>query len=208
MNTRIHSRGVAWWILILALISATYTAHTAADTCSAARNQDGISLCQTTIDQSAFVEVTAETVLCTNHEDFQALLADVDGYKHWIPSVLEARALAKSGNSQTYYVKYSAPWPFKPRDMIYRMASGSSDETLHTRVTIEGLPEYTEPAQAVVRLRGARGSWHFSRIPEGLLVIYTMYVDPGNVPAMLANRRLKSTVSATLVNLRKAFPCT
>jgi hypothetical protein len=206
--TCIHSSRVAWWILITALIPAAFTAHATADTCTAARNQDGISLCQTTIEQSAFVEVIAETVLCTSSEAFQTLLNDVDGYKRWIPSVLEARALSKSTNSQIYYVKYSTPWPFKPRDMIYRMSAPSSDEVPLVTVTVEGLPEYIEPVQAVVRLKAARGSWHFSDTPEGLLVVYTMYVDAGNAPAAIANRRLKSTVSATFANLRNAFPCT
>ena len=208
MNTCIHSNRVAWWVLIMALFSAVCAAHAATDSCTTARNRDGISLCQTTIDQSAFLEVTAETVLCTSSEDFQALLNDVDGYPRWISSVLEARALAKSANSQIYYMKYSAPWPFKPRDMVYQMTSESSADVYHSRVTVEGLPDYIESTTAAVRLQAARGSWFFSPTAEGLSVVYTMYVDSGNAPAAIANRRLRTTVSETLVNLQKVFPCT
>ena len=61
-----------------------------------------------------------------------------------------------------------------------------------------------------MRLKQAQGAWElspFGKDPSILKVTFSMHVEPGRVPATLANRRIRQPVVGALKSLRLRFPC-
>ena len=65
-------------------------------------------------------------------------------------------------------------------------------------------------AKALMRKWMCGGDWNLlpvSEHPARLKAAFTMHVEPGSLPATLANRRLRQTVSGALENLQQRFAC-
>lgn len=157
---------------------------------------------------SGFDRHRGEVLVCADTSRLQAFMADVSHWHEWIPDVKEVRLLETEPESVTLYMETAVPWPFKTRDMVYRLTlAESSDDRERLRISIVGLPDYLPRAKDAYRMLEAAGEWRMTREGDRVRVIYELYVDPGRVPRFLANRRLAASVGKTLANLAALFPC-
>ncbi len=155
---------------------------------------------------SGFNEHRGSAKVCTRLDVLEALVADTERFPEWLPYTRDAELLEASGDEVTYYVRSTTPWPLKDRDMVYRVTRGS-DGGDGVHLELVGLPDHEPEHRGVTRMREARGEWWFSEAGDGLMIRYRLFVDPGPVPAFVANGRLASTVGQTLANLASRYPC-
>ncbi len=156
---------------------------------------------------SGFHEHRAEIAVCTDLTTLEDFVADTTQFADWIPFTRSVELLSSSENDFVYYVRSSTPWPLNDRDMVYRITRGpTTNEGL--RLSMVGLPDYQPREQNVTRLVAAEGQWRLQPSANTINVEYQLYVHPGGVPAMAANRRLATVVGRTLANLAERFPCT
>ena len=157
--------------------------------------------------RSGFDLHRARVPVCTDLETAATFTEDADHFEDWVAYTLEARLLERSDERVLYYLKNSAPWPVRPRDMIYELSPRFDDSgALH--ISMLGLPEHLPEEPGVVRMDSVEGEWLF--VPEAaeVSVQLTIHVQPGRrVPKFLANRRLAQSVGRTLAGLARNFPC-
>lgn len=151
------------------------------------------------------------TVVCTSLEALRDFVTDASRLDQWIPFTEAARAVPGPKDQHRYYLRTSAPWPFKSRDMVYALsAEASADDTSEDdalRLDVEGLPDAVPEHDGAVRMRAAEGGWVLAPEDGTVAVSFQLAVDPGRVPDFFVNRRLAATVGGTLANLAERFPC-
>jgi len=149
---------------------------------------------------------SSSVAVCSDLDTVAAYIANVDNFMDWIAYAEEAQVL-ESGDSRTlYYLKSSAPWPMRSRDMVYELKPRfDAGGTLH--IAMRGLPDELPERRDAVRMDSVEGDWQFSVDGSEISVQLTLQVDPGRVAKFLANRRIASTVGLTLQALGDRFPC-
>lgn len=145
--------------------------------------------------------------VCTTLPGLQAFVADASRLKAWIPFTEEAYALPGSGHAILYYLRTSAPWPFKSRDMVYRLVQRPADGSRTLLIDLQGVPDAVPEQSDAVRLKAADGRWMLTLEGGVIGVTLVLAIDPRPAPAFLANRRLAATVGGMLANLAAQFPC-
>ncbi len=149
----------------------------------------------------------AGVAVCTSLETVATFTRDASRFEEWVAFTLEARLIESNDEHTLYYLKNRAPWPVRPRDMVYELtprfdASGA----LH--IAMRGLPDYLPPVRGVVRMDSVSGEWLFRVDGSEVAVQLTLHAEPGErVPKYFANRRLAQTVGRTLASLAARFPC-
>jgi hypothetical protein len=115
-------------------------------------------------------------------------LKNVNNTIKWGTNSKEVKLLKSEENDQYYYIETSIPWPFNNRDMVYHLHYTEINNE-QVKVTVTGIPEYTQPREGIVRMVKADGYWLLDPIDTCKTVItYQMHVEPGgSVPAWLAN---------------------
>ena len=155
---------------------------------------------------TAIREHRAETLVCTELTALEAFVSDAGHFTEWVPFTRSARLLERMPDQIVYYVRSITPWPLADRDMIYRVRR-LPDGGGVVRLELTGLPDFRPEVEGATRIRSARGAWLLVPEARGVRVSYQLLVDPGAVPAFVANRRLASVVGQTLANLAARFPC-
>ena len=155
---------------------------------------------------TGFREHRAEILVCTDMATLEAFVSDAENFTDWVPFTRSARLLERTEEEIVYYVRSTTPWPLADRDMVYRVRRVPDEEGI-VRLILVGLPDYLPEVEGVSRIRAARGEWLLVPEPQGVRVSYRLLVDPGAVPAFVANRRLASVVGRTLANLAAQFTC-
>ena len=170
------------------------------------RTVDGVAV-ESRPTESGFDVHRGEASVCTDLDSLEAFVADTSHFGDWVPYTRSVQLLDQSADDLVYYVRSATPWPFKDRDMVYRITwPDSADDGL--RLLLTGLPEYHPETENTERIRAAAGEWHLVPVDAGIRVRYQLYVHPGAAPAFMANRRLATVVGRTLANLAAHFPCT
>lgn len=144
--------------------------------------------------------------VCTSLESLRDFVTDPSRFDQWIPFTEEARAVPGRDDQHRYYLRTSAPWPFKSRDMVYALSTRASDDAA-LRLVVAGLPDAVPERDDAVRMRAAEGGWVLAPDDGAIAVSFELAVDPGRVPAFFVNRRLAAMVGGTLANLTERFPC-
>ena len=194
------------YVCLLPLILAAHVNSAAAEW-APVRKVEGIQV-EGRENPSGFNTHRAEVFLCTGMSDLAAYIADTSRYDEWIPNLEQVRLLEASADSVIYYMKSKAPWPVKPRDMVYQLTDlNVSPDALELAVAIKGLPAYLPESKEAYRMREAAGEWRIVPEADGLRVTHQFYVDPGNVPKLFANRSMATSLAKTLINLARQFPC-
>ena len=177
----------------------------AAEDWSPAKTVEGI-LIESRPTESGFDVHRGTTTVCTDIESLERFVADTSRFQEWIPYTRSAKLLDRTAVDFVYYVRTTTPWPFKDRDMIYRISRQEADDE-SLRLIVTGQPDYQPLADNAERIQAATGEWYLIPAAGGITVSYELYVHPGAVPRSLANRRLATAVGLTLANLAAAFPC-
>lgn len=156
---------------------------------------------------SGFDRHRGRVALCGDLEDVVSFAADVDGYPNWVAHTRQARLIDRGSERRVFYLQNSAPWPMRPRDMIYELVPEVIDAH-KVRVQMIGMPDALPPEEGVVRMELADGEWLFTADDAGELEVQlSLYVLPGRAPKLFANRRFAHMIGDTLAALAARFPC-
>lgn len=143
--------------------------------------------------------------VCTSLPELRDFVTDPSGLADWIAFTEDAHAVPAPPGEQLYYLRTSAPWPFKSRDMVYRLRPSEAADGV--RLIVEGVPGAVPERDDAVRMRAAEGEWLLDRSDGRIHVSFELAVDPGRLPPFVVNRRLAATIAGTLDNLAARFPC-
>ncbi|HEX7036300.1 MAG TPA: hypothetical protein VF210_11025, partial [Pseudomonadales bacterium] len=143
--------------------------------------------------------------VCTSLSELRDFVTDPSRLADWVAFTEAAHAVPAPEGERLYYLRTSAPWPFKSRDMVYRLRPSEAPDGV--RLVVEGVPDAVPERDGAVRMRAAEGEWLLDRTDGRIRVTFRLAVDPGRLPAFLLNRRLAATVAGTLGNLADRFPC-
>ena len=157
---------------------------------------------------SGFRSHRARVAVCTDLSDLRAFISDTSRFSEWIPDLAEVRLLEQTDDAVIYYMRSKAPWPVKDRDMVYRLSGlpGLEDDAT-VALAIEGLPERVPEAEGAYRMHEVAGQWRIWERGDRLEVLQQIYLNPGDVPRMFANRSMSASLARTLSNLVARFPC-
>ncbi|NIP16462.1 MAG: hypothetical protein GWM88_17615 [Pseudomonadales bacterium] len=157
---------------------------------------------------SGFRSHRAQVDVCTNLADLRAFISDTSRFHEWIPDLAEVRLLEQSDDGVVYYMRSKAPWPVKDRDMVYRLFGvADSGDAASVALAIEGLPERVPEVDGAYRMHEVAGQWRIWERGDRLEVQQQIYLNPGDVPRMFANRSMSTSLARTLSNLAARYPC-
>ena len=167
------------------------------------KDADGILVYTKEHEASKYRSFKAVVTVRASIEDIVDVLKDADRYTDWYGYTKSSVSLTRSGNEQFNYVETNFPWPFKNRDMVYRMTVDTSD-TRGTLIRLTGLPDYVPEKRGIVRMSQAEGYILLEPDAGKTRVTYVFHSDPGGgVPAKLANRSISELPFTTLRGLRR-----
>jgi len=156
---------------------------------------------------SGFDRHRGRVAMCGDLEEVVSFAADVDSYPNWVAHTSEARLIERGAQRTVFYMQNSAPWPMRPRDMVYELIPEVIDAH-NVRVLMIGLPDALPPLEGVIRMQLADGEWLFAADGAGELEVQlSLYVLPGRAPKLFANRRFAHMIGDTLAALAVRFPC-
>lgn len=169
------------------------------------RTVDGIAL-ESRERDSKYLEHRGTVTLCGDLQTVLEFVSEPRELVTWVTFTAAAERLPEKDGSVVYHVVTRAPWPYKPRDMVYALDVKLSAE--RASVHMNGLPGHIPPRNGMVRMRAAEGVWTFVGQDHKIAVGLRMWVDPGSGPALLVNRRAATTVGRMLANLHSRYACT
>ncbi|MFP2959205.1 START domain-containing protein [Myxococcus sp. 1LA] len=153
-------------------------------------------------------DVWAEGELAASAADVQAVLRDVDAYRHWMPYVKEARIIKDlPDEGQLTYTRLDLP-VVSARDYICSVVlesklaeDGSGVFAQRWRAEPDAIPQ----RRGTVRIRLNEGSWRVEPRGEGKShAVYRFSVDPaGSIPGFLARMGQKDAVEDTFRAVEK-----
>ena len=157
---------------------------------------------------SGFRSHRAQVAVCTDLADLRAFISDTSRFHEWIPDLAEVRLLEQSDDGVVYYMRSKAPWPVKDRDMVYRLFGvPESGDAASVALAIEGLPGRLPEVDGAYRMHDVSGQWRIWERGDRLDVQQQIYLNPGDVPRMFANRSMSASLARTLGNLASRYPC-
>lgn len=168
------------------------------------RTVEGVALESRNRD-SRFREYRGAVTLCGDLQTVLEFVSEPRELVNWVPYTAAAERLPEKDGRVVYHVVTRAPWPYKPRDMVYALDVDFSAD--HASVQMNGLPGHIPLRDGLVRMQAADGAWTFVGHDKMIAVSLQMWVDPGSGPVILVNRRAANTVGRMLANLRNRYPC-
>jgi len=166
------------------------------------KNQDSIKVYTKVEKGSEFKAFKAVALFNASTDEITKIIKNVDRYSEWYGYTKTAQLLKQEKDVQYNYVETIFPWPFRNRDMIYRMSiNGANREKIE--ISIIGIPDYAPDKKGVVRMKKAEGYILLEPIGNKTEVTYVFHCEPGkNVPPWLANNSIAELPYQTLVGLR------
>ena len=168
-----------------------------------ARNDEGIVIYTRNEPGSEFKSFKAEVVLEASTKDILQLLRHTEGYTEWFGYTASSRLLKQEGHVQFNYIETIFPWPYKNRDMVYRMEILNSEPDV-TKIKLTGIPDHLPEKEGIVRMEKAEGFIVLEDKGVSTKLQYIFHSEPGGeVPAWLANSSIAELPFTTLTGLRK-----
>ncbi len=167
------------------------------------KDKEGVKVYTRVEEHSEFKSFKAVMTVAASMDEILKILKDADGYSKWYGFTKTSRLLKQEKNVQYNYVETIFPWPYKNRDMVYRMSWDTINEGA-IRIALQGVPDYIGVKGGIVRMKKAVGYillQHSQGITE---VIYEFHSEPGdNVPPWLANNSIAELPFKTFSGLKK-----
>ncbi|MEL7005049.1 MAG: START domain-containing protein [Bacteroidota bacterium] len=130
------------------------------------------------------------------------VLRDADNYTNWYGFTKTSTVLERHQNEQYNYVETIFPWPYKNRDMVYKMSIDLSNPAI-TKINLSGIPNYIPQRSGIVRMQEAEGYILLRQLGQQTEITYVFHSEPGdNIPAWLANNSITKLPLKTLSGLR------
>ena len=170
------------------------------------KQKDGIKIYTRNEKNSNFRSFKAIMLVEASPVDILKVLREADRYTDWYGFTKASKLLDQHHNVQYNYVETIFPWPYKNRDMVYKMSIDTAG-TKSTRIHLVGLPNYIPEKKGVVRMQKAEGYLLLTPLGKHTEITYMFHSEPGDIPVWLANSAIAElpfkTLSGLRANLRK-----
>lgn len=166
------------------------------------KEKDGIVVYTKLEKNSDFKSFKAIVLVDASIDEVVRLLKDADSYTEWYGYTKTSKILKQDKGIQYNYVETVFPWPYKNRDMVYRMSISASDID-KVLISLKGMPDYISQKKGIVRMKKAEGNILLRRVDSNTEITYTFHSEPGDaIPAWLANNSIGELPFKTLTGLR------
>ncbi len=166
------------------------------------KNQDSIKVYTRVEEGSAFKRFKAIALINAPIDQIIKILKNADRYTEWYGYTKTAKLLKKENSVMYNYVETIFPWPFRNRDMIYRMSILKTNVGT-VEISLTGIPDYLPEKKGIVRMKKAKGYILLKSIANKTEVTYVFHSEPGNnIPPWLANSSIAELPFKTLTGLR------
>lgn len=166
------------------------------------RKEDGIEVYTRNERGSDFKSFKAIAFVEASTIEIIKILRDADSYTKWYGFTKTSKLLEQHGDEQYNYVETIFPWPFKNRDMVYKMSISTSNPD-STTIHLLGIPDYIPEKNGLVRMQKAEGYMSLKQIANMTEITYQFHSEPGdNVPVWLANNSISELPFRTLSGLK------
>ncbi|MEP1033580.1 START domain-containing protein [Ekhidna sp.] len=167
------------------------------------KRKDGIVVYTRAEKGSEFKSFKAFVLVEATTDEVIRILKNADSYAEWYGYTQTSKLLKRDENIQFNYVETIFPWPFKNRDMVYRMSINSSNPN-ETVISLEGIPNYMPEKKGIVRMKKAEGYILLKPLELKTEVTYVFHSEPGdNIPSWIANNSIAELPYKTLDGLRE-----
>ena len=169
------------------------------------KNKDGILVYTRVEKDSEFKSFKAITIIEASPSEIVKLLINTDGYINWFGYTKTSDILKKESDAQYNYVETIFPWPYKNRDMVYKMVVDTSNSEA-VMISLDGLPEYIPEKKRLVRMEKASGYMLLNSRGDNTEVIYVFHSEPGGkIPVRLANNSIAELPFKTLSGMKNVL---
>jgi ribosome-associated toxin RatA of RatAB toxin-antitoxin module len=192
-------------ILITAIFNLSDSNDTQEDGWKLRKSKNGIEVYTRKVKNSNLIEFRATTTLHASLLKARKIIDDVESYPVWMANLGKSRTIKKISNTERYdYFEIKVPWPFENRDMVLQVKSlFPKNNIIH--IELMNSPDYIPVKQNRVRIREAKGSWHFLSIEKNKTkVTYQLYNNPGgNIPTWVIDLLIVEGPYQTLMNFHE-----
>ena len=169
------------------------------------KDKNGIQVFTRIVEGSDFKSFKAVTHLNASATEIITILKNVDSYTKWYGYTKTSKLLKDEQEVQYNYVETIFPWPYRNRDMVYKMSINASNPE-EIKIILKGISDYLPEKKGIVRMKKADGYLLLHSANNGTEVVYVFHSEPGdNVPAWLANKSIAELPYKTLIGLRKTL---
>ena len=167
------------------------------------KNKDGIKVYTRIKENSDFKAFKATMTVGASTDEILKILKETVRYTKWYGYTKTATLLKQEKNVQYNYVETIFPWPFKNRDMVYKMTTLKLNNN-SIKISLEGIPDYIQEKKGIIRMKKAEGYILLQPSGNTTEIIYIFHSEPGdNIPAWLANSSIAKLPFKTMYGLRK-----
>lgn len=167
------------------------------------KNEEGIKVYTRVEKDSDFKSFKATMTVTASTDEILKILKNTDDYSKWYGYTKTSKLIKQKQDVQYNYVETIFPWPYRNRDLVYRM---SIDTIIpgKIKISLKGMPDYIPKKKGIVRMKKAKGYILLKSLGYNTEIIYVFHSEPGdNVPSWLANNSIANLPFETLSGLRK-----
>ena len=169
------------------------------------KNRDGIRVYTRVEAGSDFKAFKAIMLTEASSVEIIQILMDADNYTSWYGFTKTSKLLKHDQGEQYNYVETIFPWPYKNRDMVYKMSIDSSNVD-GIKIHLLGIPNYIPARKRIVRMKKAEGYILLKTLNNNTEITYVFHSEPGEtIPAWLANNSIAELPFQTLSGLRRVL---
>jgi len=169
------------------------------------KDKDGIKVYTRIEGNSGFKAFKAVMTVDASTDEILNILKNTASYTKWYGYTKTATLIEQEKDTQYNYVETIFPWPFKNRDMVYKMTTNTFNND-SIKISLKGIPDYIHNKKGIVRMKKAEGYILLHSTNKKTEIMYVFHSEPGNsIPAWMANNSIAKLPFKTLSGLRKTL---
>jgi len=167
------------------------------------KNKDGIKVYTRIEENSDFKSFKAVMTVDATTNEILKTLKNTSNYTKWYGYTKTATLLKQENNVQYNYIETIFPWPFRNRDMVYKMTTNKLNSGV-IKISLKGISDYIQDKKGIIRMKKAEGYILLQPLNNTTEILYVFHSEPGDsVPAWMANSSIAKLPFKTLSGLRK-----
>lgn len=167
------------------------------------KNKNGIKVYTRIKENSSFKSFKAVMTVDASTSEILKILQNTNNYTNWYGYTKTSKLLKQEKNIQYNYVETIFPWPFRNRDMVYKMTTNKFNKNA-IKISLQGIPNYMLEKKGIVRMKKAKGYILLQPSDNKTEIIYVFHSEPGdNIPAWMANNSIAKLPFKTMSGLQK-----
>jgi len=167
------------------------------------KNKDGIKVYTRIEENSDFNSFKAIITVDASTDEILKILKNTSNYTKWYGYTKTATLLKQENDVQYNYVETIFPWPFRNRDMVYKMTTNRLNSGV-MKISLHGISDYIQDKKGITRMKKAEGYILLRPSNNSTEILYVFHSEPGDsVRAWMANSSIAKLPFKTLSGLRK-----